>query len=164
LLLNYQQLVCQVSLKAGGGKFTPFTPGCLLPGSPQIVPGRYPVHGDAAGGVTVHEEMIVLTRTYDLLNWLVPKAERFPRVFRQTVVARLIDAALDLQESLLLAERARGRERSALLRESDQHLDRLRLYLRLAHDWQWLSHGQLSRMTLEIGRLLGGWIKQHQKS
>ena len=39
----------------------------------------------------------------------------------------------------------------------------MRLYLRLAHRWRWLSSGQyehVSRMVAEIGRLLGGWIRQ----
>lgn len=39
---------------------------------------------------------------------------------------------------------------------------RLRLYLRLAHHWNWLSDGQyqhVSAMVAEIGRLLGGWLR-----
>jgi len=42
-------------------------------------------------------------------------------------------------------------------------LGKVRVYLRLAHEWGWLSPGQyrhISRMTEEIGRLLGGWIEQ----
>lgn len=47
--------------------------------------------------------------------------------------------------------------------EADAALDRLRLYLRLAHHWHWLNDGQyahVSAQVAEIGRLLGGWIKQ----
>ena len=46
-------------------------------------------------------------------------------------------------------------------------MNRLRLYLRLAHHWRWLSDGQyrhVSEMVQEIGRLLGGWIRRHQQS
>jgi hypothetical protein len=45
----------------------------------------------------------------------------------------------------------------------DAALNRLRLYLRMAHQWRWLSIGQyehVSRMVTEIGRLLGGWLQQ----
>jgi hypothetical protein len=45
----------------------------------------------------------------------------------------------------------------------DAALNRLRLYLRMAHQWCWLSIGQyehVSRMVTEIGRLLGGWFQQ----
>jgi hypothetical protein len=37
------------------------------------------------------------------------------------------------------------------------------LYLRLADHWHWLSEGQyehVSPIEAEIGRLLGGWMRQ----
>lgn len=112
------------------------------------------------------EEMIVFTRCYDLLGWLIPKAERFPRAFRFTVTHRMMDAALDLQEALIAAQSERDDARGTTLREADAALARLRLYLRLAHRWQWLSTGQyehVSAAVAEIGRLVGGWIKQSAK-
>jgi hypothetical protein len=42
-------------------------------------------------------------------------------------------------------------------------LGRVRLYLRLAHQFRWLNTGQyehVSTLVAEIGRLLGGWLKQ----
>ncbi len=109
------------------------------------------------------EEMIVLVRTFDFLDWLLPKTERFPRIYRHTVTRRLCDAALDFQERLLDAQSIRGRERLNALRRADAALNRVRLYLRLAYHWHWLSDGQyqhVSLMVLELGRLLGGWLKQ----
>jgi len=49
------------------------------------------------------------------------------------------------------------------LRAANAHLSKVRLYLRLIFEWKWLSPGQykhVSRMVAEIGRLLGGWVKQ----
>ena len=49
--------------------------------------------------------------------------------------------------------------------EADAALNTQRLYLRLAHRWHWLSDGQyehVSKMVAEIGRLLGGWIRQER--
>jgi len=49
------------------------------------------------------------------------------------------------------------------LRRADAALNHLRLYLRLAWDWRWLNAGQyehVSAIITEIGRLLGGWLKQ----
>jgi hypothetical protein len=109
------------------------------------------------------EDLLVLTRTYDLLAWLLPKGERFPRAYRHTVTKRLLDAALDVQEGLFEAQARRGRARLEQLQGVDAALNRVRLYLRLAHDWRWLSDGQhehASRMVAEIGRLLGGWLRQ----
>jgi hypothetical protein len=109
------------------------------------------------------DEMVVFTSCYDLLAWLMPKAEKFPRAFRFTVPQRLMDAALDLQEALLDAQSQRDAARLAALRTADGALGRLRLYLRLAHHWRWLTPGQyehVSGIVAEIGRLLGGWLKQ----
>ena len=108
-------------------------------------------------------EMVIFTRTFDLLQWLLPKSERFPKVYRSTVTQRLMNATLDFQEALLEAQMYDGKIRLRHLRRADVYLDKIRLYLRLVHQWGWLSLGQyehVSRMVAEIGRLLGGWIKQ----
>jgi hypothetical protein len=107
--------------------------------------------------------MVIFTRTYDLLQWLLPKTERFPKLYRSTVTQRLMNAALDFQESLLEAQAYQDKIRLRHLKQADVHLNKVRLYLRLIHQWGWLSSGQyehVSRMVAEIGRLLGGWIKQ----
>ena len=108
-------------------------------------------------------EMIIFTRTFDLLKWLLPKAERFPKLYRSTVTQRMMGSALDFQEALFDAQSHTGTVRLRHLRLADAHLNKLRLYLRLAQQWGWLSIGQyehVSRMVYEVGKLLGGWIKQ----
>ena len=109
------------------------------------------------------EEMVIFTRCFDLLTWLMPKAEKFPRAYRFTVTQRLMDAALDVQETLFTAQSQRDGARMSALRSTDAALSRVRLYLRLAHQWHWLNTAQyshVSEMVAEIGRLLGGWMKQ----
>lgn len=108
------------------------------------------------------EEFIILTRTFDLLAWLLPKSERFPNTYRFTVTQRMMNAALDFQEALFDAHSQGGSTRRTHLRKADAALNKLRLYLRLAHEWHWLGDGQyahVSTMVAEIGRLLGGWLK-----
>lgn len=108
------------------------------------------------------EDMVILTRTFDLLAWLLPKFEGFPKVYRPTLVQRMMDAALDFQEALFDAQAQGGSTRGRHLRAADAALNKLRLYLRLAHRWRWLSDGQyrhVSLMVAELGRLLGGWMK-----
>lgn len=74
-------------------------------------------------------------------------------------------AALDFQEALLEAQALRGNSRLHHLQQADAHLNKVRLYLRLIFDWGWLTLGQyehVSRMVAEMGRLLGGWIRQER--
>jgi hypothetical protein len=108
-------------------------------------------------------EMPIFTRTFDFLTWLLPVTNSFPRAHRLTVTKRLLDAAFDLREWLEEANLRRGAERRERLARADEALTRVRLYLRLARTWNWLSAGQyrhVSAMVTEIGRLLGGWLKQ----
>lgn len=108
------------------------------------------------------KEMPIFTRTFDFLTWLLPVTNNFPRAQRFTVTARLLDAAFDLRERLEEANFRRGAARLERLERADEALDKVRLYLRLAARWEWLSAGQYKHaasMVAEIGRLLGGWRK-----
>ena len=108
-------------------------------------------------------EMVIFTETYDLLTWLLPQCERFPTAQRFVVTQRLQGAALDFQEAIFDANSRSGTRRLDGLQTADAHLNKLRLYLRLARRWDWLSSGQyehVSRMVSNVGKLLGGWIKQ----
>lgn len=109
---------------------------------------------------------MIFIRTYDLVSWIIPKTEGFPRPQRFVVTKRLQDALLNFQELLLEANGLpAGSSRLRKLREADIELRKLRLYIRLAHRWKWLSDGALehvSEMIAEVGRLLGGWIRTTQ--
>jgi hypothetical protein len=102
----------------------------------------------------------IFTRAYDLLAWLVPATGHFPRAFRGSVTERMLRAALDCVELLTDANHQRGAARLERLRAADARLAALRMYVRLAHRWHWINHGQyehVSQIISEIGRLLGGW-------
>ena len=74
-------------------------------------------------------DMVILARTFDLLKWLLPKSEQFPKVYRHTVTERLMNAALDFQDALFEAISQGGTTRQKHLRTADAHLNKLRLYL-----------------------------------
>ena len=106
------------------------------------------------------QEMVVFTRCFDFLSWLLPASNGFPRVHRQTVTRRLLDAAFDVHEYLEAANHRQGPGRLQKLDQADEALDNVRVYLRLCARWQWLTQGQyrhVAEMVAEIGRLLGGW-------
>ncbi len=111
-------------------------------------------------------ETPLFTKTADFLDWLVQVSNHFPRLHRHTITRRLLNAALDFQESILEANVKRSRARLAAQEEADAHLDKVRNYLRLALRLQWLSLGQYdhaSHAVAELGRLLGAWIKRTRK-
>lgn len=108
------------------------------------------------------EEMPIFARTHDLLTWLLPATNHFPRAHRHTFTRRVLDVAFDLREHIERANHRRGPERLAELQLADEAMSQLKAYLRMAMTWHWISIGQyehVSRMVLEVGRLLGGWRK-----
>jgi len=112
-----------------------------------------------------NEEMPIFSRSFDLLSWLLPASNNFPRARRHDFTKRLLDAAFDLRERLEEANLRRGAARQDRLLQADEALARLRVYLRLASRLGWLSIGQyghVAAMVSEIGRLLGGWQKAAQ--
>lgn len=108
------------------------------------------------------KEMVIFTRTFDFLDWLLPRTNDFPRAHRHSFTRRLLDAAFDLRERLEEAALRKGAARRQRLALADEALAKVRMYLRLAARWGWLSSGQYqhaAEMVSEIGRLLGGWMK-----
>lgn len=110
----------------------------------------------------VPKEMPIFVRTFDLLTWLLPATNHFPRAHRHTFTQRLLGAAFDLRERLEEANLRRGAARAERLERADEALARVRVYVRLAWRWGWLSEGQyrhVAAMVVEVGKLLGGWSK-----
>lgn len=87
------------------------------------------------------KEMPIFTRTFDLLAWLLPMTNHFPRSHRQTLTKRLIDAAFDLRECLETANVQRRDDRRHALVAADEALARLRVYLQLAQRLGWMIDG-----------------------
>ena len=124
-----------------------------------------PPAGDEAA--TVSDPTPIFTKMLDFITWLTLMSRHFPRLHRTTITQRLLDATLDCQERLIEANSVRGQARLTLLLSADVSLDKIRMYIRLAHLLHWLSLGQYehaSKQLVEIGRLLGGWLKTTRRT
>jgi hypothetical protein len=85
---------------------------------------------------------------------------RFPRQHRFVLGERIERNLYDLLETLVKAKYIR--ERLPLLRQANLTLEVLRFQVRLAKDLQYLktvSYGFTAKAIDEIGRLVGGWLK-----
>jgi hypothetical protein len=108
-------------------------------------------------------ESPIFVRTYDFLLWLIPQTLRFPRVHRFGLGERIQRLSLDFQDTLVAAGKSRGPRQADCLRQADIQLEQIRLWMRFGRDNGLLSIAQYehsARMLVEIGRLLGGWLKQ----
>jgi len=108
------------------------------------------------------QESPLFSRTYDLLLWLIPQIQKFPRAHRFGLAERIQRLALDFQDSIVAGGKAKGEERQEWLERADIQLSQLRTWVRLARDLQVLSIRQYehaARLMAEVGRLLGAWLK-----
>lgn len=108
----------------------------------------------------------LFTKTFDFLKWLTRMTNHFPRSRRFDVTKRLMDAALDFQEHILEANARRGKMRSEKLKTADVDLDKVRVYLRLSYQLEWMTEGQYNHaanLVTELGKLTGAWRKGTDK-
>jgi four helix bundle protein len=102
----------------------------------------------------------IFSKTYDLVAWIIPLTIKFPRQQRFVLAATVQQEALRFQA--LLIEAAHQRPALDTLKRADAELDKLRTHLRLCLDLNLIAPGQYehaARYLVEIGRLLGGWMK-----
>ena len=107
-------------------------------------------------------EMPIFTRTFDLLGWLVPATNHFPRAQRFTVTQRLLNAAFDLGERLEEANIRRGQQRANGCCAPMRRWANCAIICASATAGAGSPAGQyqhVAGMVDEIGRLLGGWQK-----
>jgi len=106
-------------------------------------------------------ELIIIEKTHELLVWTLKHIEKFPRSHRYGVGLRLEQRITDMLEHLLRAKYSR--ERLTELQNINLELEVLRFQFRAVKDLGCLSiesYGSASRFVNEIGKLLGGWMKQ----
>ncbi len=77
------------------------------------------------------EELIVITKTYDLILWSCNHTGRFPRQHRFVLGERLERTLYDLLETLIRAKYSR--DRKSLLDEANLKLEILRFQVRLVN-------------------------------
>jgi len=110
--------------------------------------------------VSPEQQSPIFSKTSDFLLWLLQHTEKFPKSERFRLARRIEDTAFSFYENLVEAVK-RTYKRHHLL-DADLELEKLRLYIRLAHARRLTStqqYGYAARALTEIGKLLGGWLK-----
>lgn len=110
-----------------------------------------------------HEELVVITKAYDMILWSCNHTAKFPRNHRFVLGERIERNLYDLLETLIRAKYTR--QRQELLERANLLLEILRFQIRLAKDLQCLkvdSYGFAAKAIDEIG--VGGWLKGSGKA
>ncbi len=110
------------------------------------------------------EQFKVIQRSYDFAKWLLEHTQKFPKSLRFSLAVRIENHILRFLELVVVANRRR--QKLPLLESASAELEPLRILVRLAHEMRVLttnSYEYASKEMDEIGKLLGGWIRQQSR-
>jgi hypothetical protein len=97
---------------------------------------------------------------HELLLWVIPQLDKFPRSRRFTLGERLEGGLLDVLE--LLVEAAYTRNKEAPLRRANLRLEVVRHLWRLAYELKAIATRQYehgAKLIDDLGRQIGGWLR-----
>jgi hypothetical protein len=103
---------------------------------------------------------VVVEKHYDLVRWLIPKLNKFPRDQRFLLADRIQERLLEVLE--ILATAMYSSDKRSDLMKVNAKLDCLRLLMRLAADLKYVNIKGYDFFCLkinDIGRMVGGWLK-----
>lgn len=107
-----------------------------------------------------YTQLTILTKLHDMAKYAYPALAQFPKSEKFAIVVDIKRCMNTVMEKAI--EASKQYHKKTTLQEMDVELEKLRHYLRLSHELGFLppkKYEILSRMTDEIGRMLGGWIK-----
>ena len=110
-------------------------------------------------------DISIIHKTYKFYVLLHDVVSKFPKRERHSMGQDCEQTALHLLRLLFRANSQQGRQRLVLLHDIDTELKMLKTFVRLAFDIKAISDRQyldLQAALQEIGKMLGGWIKQTQ--
>ena len=99
---------------------------------------------------------------HELLRWLVPQLDKFPRSRRFTLGEQLEVGLLAVLE--FLVEAAYTRNKETALQRANLRLEVVRHLWRLGYEFKVVAlrqyeHG--ARLIDDLGRQIGGWLRSH---
>jgi len=109
------------------------------------------------------EQLKIYQRQYDLILYATPIINRFPKNQRFVLGQQVQNCMMNIAKMIIEANKTRNR--LPKLYQIDIELEKFRMLIRLAKDLRFLSvkqYGLIAEGISEIGRMLGGWIKQTQ--
>jgi len=107
------------------------------------------------------QDLKLFQKTYDYYEWVYPHLKNYPKSERFTLVQNIEYSLLELLSLVIMARKTNGSQE--YLEEADRELEKLRVFMRLSKDLEFISLGlyeDSSEKIDEIGKLLGGWMQK----
>jgi hypothetical protein len=102
----------------------------------------------------------VVEKHYQLILWMLPKIANFPKDQRFLMADRIECILLDILEMLI--EAVYSKNKREILIKVNLKLDLLRFMMRIAKDMKYVNikaYDFFCQSVLEVGRMVGGWMR-----
>lgn len=106
----------------------------------------------------------VFQKTYDLFLYAYPILKKFPKSDRFTLVQKIENTILDILTGIVQTIHEENKSNS--LKHVSIELEKLKVLIRLSKELKFISINEyetLSSYTIEIGKMIGGWIKSEKE-
>lgn len=110
------------------------------------------------------EELKILQKTYDMILYGYIALVQFPKSEKHVLSAEIRNSMYKVLELIIVTNKKYYKKTT--LQELDVEVEKLRLLIRLSKDLKFLpakKYEVWSRFLVEIGRMIGGWIKSSKK-
>jgi hypothetical protein len=109
------------------------------------------------------EDYPVFTKWYKVLDWIMDTTEKYPKSARFTIATSTVNTSTALLEGII--EAIYTKDRTHILEKLNLYIEKLRVYMRIAHDRRYISVRQyeyISEELNETGKMIGGWLKREK--
>jgi len=107
----------------------------------------------------------LVNKVYYFYKYLHEVIVEFPKTKRYSLGETLDITTIRLLELIMLAYHESGRDKQVTLRRASVKADLLKIFLRMSWELKCIDAKKyliLSSEIVEIGRMIGGWIKKQQ--
>lgn len=118
-------------------------------------------HNDSEFG-KLNLDIPVFQKTYDLYKSFYSLVLDFPKKDRYTIGQRIENTILDILENIIAASQLSKLEKVPTLQKASIKLDVLKILIRCCKDLKIIDNKKyltFESQIIEIGKMLGGWIK-----
>lgn len=110
------------------------------------------------------KDLPIFIKWMDFLKWLLVTLDSFPKKARFNFSDRLTNLSLQIVEDLVEARYSRSK--GTVLRRANMNLEKIRILMRICFELRFFSRKSYEHSSLhinEVGKMLGGWMKQQQE-
>ena len=120
---------------------------------------------DGQETIKVKKDLLVQQKIYDMILYAYPALEQMPKS-QKFSLAQDMKHCMDKIMRLTIAANKKYTKRTTL-QELDVEIAALKVYLRIAYDLKYLppkKYEVWSGMMVEIGKMVGGWIRAQREA